>query len=353
MMLIVLVAACTPAAQEVVDDVADEMVEEAADEMAEEAVDETVDDAEEPMKSNYEIHLGVVQPGPEFYYQRYSDSVKLAAESVGMTVTTVLSEWSADKEIAGIEDLIAQGVDAIIAYSTSSDTAQVDAQLCNAADIPLFLTAFPAAEGPGVPTSTIDNSFYDMGKQVGGWLVENFEGPAKILEIQGLLGQGIAEGISDGFAEAIAKGDGLEVVFQAEAKWDRSLAIAATEDAIASGLDFNMIFVQNEDMCSGVVGVLEGEGILDQIAIVTENGSDDGIDMIKAGKVLATCGNPPSTIAGDTVIQLLKYLDGMEIEEHLSSPTFMLDAKNINEGTAPTWDAIWAVNLVNDYLASK
>ncbi len=301
----------------------------------------------------YQYTLGVVQPGPEYYYQTFADSIKAAAEYAGMTVVPLLSEYSAETEIANVEDLISQDVDAISVFSVSSETAQVDAQLCNEAGIPLFLTNSAAAEGTGKPTCMIGNSFYDMGTTNGSWVVENVPGELKILEIQGQLGQGIAEPISQGFADQIATRDDAEIVFQQTANWVRSEAITITEDALMSDLDFNMIFVHNEDMCVGVVNVLEENNMLDQVKVVTENGSDDGIQLIKDGKVLSTCANPASYVGGDVVVQVLKYFDGVEVPEKYDSPVFIIDSSNVNDPDLITWDKKWAVSRVDEYFASK
>jgi ribose transport system substrate-binding protein len=270
-----------------------------------------------------------------------------------MTVTTLLSQYSAETEIANVEDLISRGVDAIACFSTSSDTAQIDAQLCNEANIPLFLMSSTAAEGEGVPACTIGNSFYDMGKLDGDWLNDNFEGSAKILEIQGQLGQGIAEEISRGFADGIAANSDFEIVSQNTANWKRDEAISLTEDALSSGLDFNVIFVHNEDMCAGVINVLEENDMLGTISVITQNGSDVGIELIQDGKVLATCANPPSQVGGDVVVQIMKYFDGEEIPEVFDSPVFMIDASNVNDPDLVTWDKKWAIARVDEYLASK
>lgn len=282
-------------------------------------------------KGGYKYSLGVIQPGPEFYYQTFADSVQTAAEYAGMNVTILLSQYSAETEIANIEDLISQGVDAIACFSTSSDTAQMDAQKCNEANIPLFLMSSTAAEGPGKPVCVIGNSFYGMGATNGEWVLANIKEPANILEIQGQLGQGIAEEISRGFAETIASNTDLKIVSQKTANWKRDEAIAITEDALASGLDFNMIFVHNEDMCAGVVSVLEENGMLDKIKVITQNGSDPGIEMIKAGKVLSTCANPASFVGGDVVVQILKYFDGKTVPPVYESPVFIIDSTNVNE----------------------
>jgi ribose transport system substrate-binding protein len=300
---------------------------------------------------NYDYTLGIIQPGPEFYYQTYADSVRLGAEHAGMTATILLSQYSAETEISNVEDLISQGVDAIACFSVSSETAQIDAQLCNEAGIPLFLMSSAAGEGPGEPTCSIGNSFYEMGSKDGEWVLENITEPTNILEIQGQLGQGIAEEISRGFEEAIASNPDLVIVKKDTANWKRDEAISMTEDAISSGLDFNLVFVHNEDMCAGVVSVLEENDLLNNpVQVVTQNGSDPGIEMIKAGQVLATCANPASYVGGDVVVQILKYFDGQEVPAVYESPVFIIDETNVNDPDLVTWDTSWAIARVDEYF---
>ena len=302
----------------------------------------------------YDYSLGVIQPGPEFYYQTFADSVKTGAEYAGMTVTILLSQYSAETEISNVEDLISQGVDAVACFSVNSETAQIDAQLCNEANIPLFLMSSTVGEGSGKPVTTVGNSFYAMGATDGEWVLANIKEPANILEIQGQLGQGIAEEISRGFAETIASNPDLKIVKIDTANWKRDEAIAMTEDAISSGLDFNMVFVHNEDMCAGVVSVLEENDLLNNpVKVVTQNGSDPGIEMIKAGQVLATCANPASFVGGDVVVQILKHFDGQEVPAVYESPVFIIDSTNVNDPELVTWDKKWAVSRVEAYFAGE
>ena len=300
----------------------------------------------------YKYSLGVIQPGPEAYYQNFADDVTEAAEYAGMTVTPLLSQYSAQTEIANVEDLISQGVDAIACFSVDSATAQIDAQSCNEANIPLFLMSSVAGPGEGKATSTIGNSFSDMGKMDGDWLAANVQGDLTVLEIQGQLGQGIAEEISKGFAEGIAARTDIKIVSQKSADWKRDEAIKITEDAISSGLEFNTIFVHNEDMCAGVIIVLEENNLLDKVTVITQNGSDPGIEMIKAGQVKATCANPPSYVGGDVVVQILKHFDGAEVPETYNSPVFIIDSNNVNDADLVTWDKKWSIARVDEYFAN-
>ncbi len=347
---IALVVACAPAEKAAEDAV--DAVEDAVDEVvdaAEEVVDEVVEET-----SNYDIFLGVIQPGPEFYYQQLTDAMTAAAEHAGMDVTSLISEYSAEKELANVEDLIAQGVDVIVMFSVSGDAAQIAAQVCNEADTPLFIVGGSAAEGPGVVVSSIKNDFFDMGEMAGQWVAANFEGPVRAADIQGLLGANIAEEISRGFASGLAAGDDMEVVFTIEAGWDRAQAITATEDLLSSDLDFNMIFVQNEDMAAGVISVLEEAGALNNgVQVVTQNGSGDGFKFIREGKLLMTVSNSSTYVGGDAIVQILKYLDGMDVEPVWNAPVFPIDATNVDDPDQITWDMYWATQRVDEYLASK
>ena len=316
--------------------------------------EKAVEDAVEDMGSNYDIFLGVIQPGPEFYYQQLTDAMTAAAEHAGMDVTSLISEYSAEKELANIEDLIAQGVDVIVMFSVSGDAAQIGAQVCNEADVPLFIVGGSAAEGPGVVMSSIKNDFFDMGEMAGMWVAENFDGPVRAADIQGLLGANIAEEISRGFASGIATGTDMEVVHTVEAGWDRAQAIAATEDLLAGDLDFNLIFVQNEDMAAGVISVLKEDGALNNgVQVVTQNGSDDGFMFIRAGELLMTVSNSSTYVGGDAIVQILKYLDGKEVEPVWNAPVFPIDATNVDDPDQITWDMSWAIQRVDEYLASK
>lgn len=313
-------------------------------------------DAADGALKEYNYSIGLIQPGPEEYYQNYFNCIRAAAEHCGMKVTTLLTEYDPATEIANYEDLITKGVDAIACFSVNSKTAQIGAQLCNEEGIPLFLLSTVVADGPGKVTCTIGNSFYDMGHMVGEWVVDNMDGPQRAVIIEGFPEQGFSELISRGFMEACDQSarDDIVTVYKKPGNWDRADAIAIMEYIISSGLDFNLVFVHNEDMCAGVVSVLEENKLMDQVGVVTLNGSPSGIRMIKDGKVLASCANPPSYIAGDVVGQMIEYFDGEEMKEKIFySPVFMLDSRNIADEAIVTWDEEWALKRVDDYRRVK
>jgi len=300
-----------------------------------------------------DITIGAIQPGPENYYQTFFDRIEESATHAGMKITTLLSEYSTEKELSNVEDLISQGVDCIAIFPLNSDSAQQIAQICNEAKMPLFLITAEASEGPGVVTCSVKNDFFDMGYKNGEWLAENFKGEAKILEVQGALGTGIGDNITAGFAEAIKSRDDFEIVYQKDCVWDRAQAIAFVEDQISAGTEFNVVFVHNEDMCGGVVSVLEENDMLKDVMVITENGSDDGFKMLASNQIACTVTNSPSLVAGETIVRIMQYFDGTLKDSVVDAGVYAIDQSNYKNADTITWDVSWALTLVDNYIASK
>lgn len=300
-----------------------------------------------------EITIGAIQPGPENYYQTFFDRIEESAKHAGMKITTLLSEYSTEKELSNVEDLIAQGVDCIAIFPLNSDSAQQIAQICNEAEMPLFLITAEASEGPGVVTCSVKNDFFDMGFMNGEWLLANFEGEAKILEVQGALGTGIGDNITAGFADSIKVNPAFQVVYQKDCVWDRAKAISFVEDQISAGTDFNVVFVHNEDMCGGVVSVLEENDMLKDVMVITQNGSDDGYKMLDAKQIACTVTNSPSLVAGETVVRIMQYFDGTLKDTVVDAGIYAIDQTNYKNDDSVTWDVSWALALVDKYIASK
>lgn len=311
-----------------------------------------------PAAADYSQYMiGIIQPGPENYYQTFTDRIVAAAELAGFQTQTLLSQYDPSADLSNTEDLISAGVDAIVIFAVNSDSAQQVTQICNDANMPVFLVTTENGAGPGVPTASIGNSFYDMGYANGEWLIAHLDevgGTANVLELQGQLGTGIGDEITRGFEAATANNANINIVYQQDCVWDRAQAISALEDQISAGTDFNVVFVHNEDMCGGVVSVLEENGMLDDILVMTQNGSDDGFAMLDAKQIAMTVTNSPSLVGGETVVALMKYFDGtLEANADIDAAVYAVDQTNYSDPNTVTWDLSWAESLVSAYLSSK
>ena len=123
-------------------------------------------------------------------------------------------------------------------------------------------------------TGHVTDNFVIMGYQIGNWVAENYPG-SKGVFIPGFLGQGPAEGEIVGTELALAENNMPELFFTKSSEWQRTLAIPITQDLVASGRDFDVVYACNEETAAGIIQVFEEMNVKDKI-IVSFNGKEEG-----------------------------------------------------------------------------
>jgi ABC-type sugar transport system substrate-binding protein len=285
---------------------------------------------EAPVESETTYKVGYIQYSSDAYYQMQADAAKLVVEYInenepfGVEMTFVTSEGQPEKELAHIEDFIAQEFDAIIDFTGAAETAQRGAQLANDAGIPFFVVGSTAAEGPGKVTSTIKGDFVVMGGMIGKYIADNYP-DAKIAIVEGTLGQGIVEFFEEGFEENL--GPNNEIVIKASGEWNAEKSQNIMSDWLANwNGEFDMVYAMNADIYLGVVRALEDAGKLnDPIKIITHNGRPEDFEGVMDGKAIATNANSPTYESGVLLKVVTKVLNGETVPELVITPATMVD----------------------------
>ena len=89
------------------------------------------DDAEEPLEIAY------IQTGPFDYYQRGVEGAQMAAEQLGVNISVLNSDLSAEQEIANVEDAITKGVDGIVLFSVGRASEEAALTQAGEAGVPV------------------------------------------------------------------------------------------------------------------------------------------------------------------------------------------------------------------------
>jgi ribose transport system substrate-binding protein len=278
------------------------------------------------------IHkIGYIQYSSDAYYQMQADAAKLVVdyineneEDFGVEMTFVTSEGKPEKELAHIEDFIAQDFDAIIDFTGAAETAQRGAQAANAAGIPFFVVGSTAAEGPGKVTSTIKGDFVKMGGMIGSYIAEHYP-DSKVAIVEGTLGQGIVEYFEEGFEKNL--GPNNEIVIKAPGDWNAEKSQNIMSDWLANyNGEFDLVYAMNADIYLGVVRALEDAGKLnDPIKIITHNGRPEDFQGVMDGKAIATNANSPTYESGVLLKVVTTVLNGGTVPELVITPSTMVD----------------------------
>ncbi|MBE0601155.1 MAG: sugar ABC transporter substrate-binding protein, partial [Firmicutes bacterium] len=285
-----------------------------------------------------------INAGPDDYYAQFGDAFKAIGEAVGLTIKELNSDYNPEQELANVQDAISAGADAIAVITAGAAGSAASIAAANDANVPIFFIAGrpELQEGTELNGHVTDN-FVMMGYMVGKWVAENYP-EAQCVNIPGFLGQGPAEGEIVGFDMALEEAGMKPAIMTKSSEWQRTLAIPITQDLIASGQEFDVVFACNEETYFGVKQVFEELGITDKV-LVSNNGKDDVWPDLVSGELAATVPNPPSLNADICIQQIIRYFNGEDFVRYLQiKPPFVLTGENV--GQAIPW-------TVSDYLAGR
>ncbi len=276
------------------------------------------------------LEIAYIQTGPYDYYQRGVDGAQMAADELGVSMSVLNSDLSAEQEIANVEDAITKGVDGIVLFSVGRASEEAALTKANEAGVPVAVLYGYAPELEDMGAVFVQADVNGTGAMAGEWVAANVPS-GKVAIIQGALGRGDAEAYTASFKEALAANPGLEVVGEPSGEWARDTALAAMQDLLTANPDLAAVFVQNEDMALGAIQAIKAAGAA--TVVVSQNGSPDGLTAVEAGEIAATVGWSPAQEAQMALARLVTTInEGTAPEPKLcNTPLKLVTADNVAE----------------------
>jgi len=133
-------------------------------------------------------------------------------------------------------------------------------------------------------------------------IVQRMGGSGKIARTGGVEGHTGAQGRQQGFHNVVARYPDIEVVDDQPADWSAERSAQLWETIINRHPDIKGGFFDNDDMALSAQRVIEGAGLVDQVAIGGVDAMPSAIEAIGEGKMVATARNSPTRIHSWAVI---------------------------------------------------
>jgi ribose transport system substrate-binding protein len=281
------------------------------------------------------------------------ENFKYAAEKKGVQVEVLDSEWDGEKALRNLEDLITKNVDHISVFVYTPEQAQDFINRANDADTPIsFENTKLIGKVSGDFVMNVAFEYYDFGYEAVKYIGETWPG-AKLFYVRGLPGMGIVEEYMRGINDALDEFGAVELAVQRDTNWDTETALNATQDAIAAGEEFDVIFANNESMAVGSYNALEDAGLAGEIPIVSTGGGPTGVQMLNDGIIDATIAGPVS-MQGLYLFKAMYLYEakGIEPPENFIAPGVMpITVDNLDENIAwePSDDLIDMIGGLDEW----
>lgn len=299
---------------------------------------------------------GYVSPGSDTWYKKDVEGFEYAASLAGVEVIVLNSNYDVEKEIANIDSLINQGVDGMCVFTFNESGANIAADKCKEAGIPLVVTdnvGQVIQQGHDV-VACIDFDWEAMGTAYAEYISATFPGENVVL-LPGSFEHIPVQKYRSTLEPRLAELGTNEIVAVRDTKYNPETALGHAADLVESGLDFSVMFVGNEDMAAGVIRMLDGKGLLNNpIKVIAQNGSPVGIELLKEGKLNYTISSSPGWEGMISFLALHAYVKGVvtEINQQIMLPitsitkeTYDDPMKVVNWEVDSTWIELTKTNF--------
>ncbi len=225
-----------------------------------------------------------------------AEAAQQRAQELGYESTVFNSQNDTAAETSHFENIIAAGYGAILFNPTDADGSIANVRRAKEAGIPVFcidreINANDAA------TSQILSDSYSGCVALGEYFVATVGEKGPYVELLGLTGDNNTYNRSKGFHSVVDRFEGLKMIAQQPADFDRAKALEVMESILQKQPDINAVFCGNDAMAMGAYQALVATGKEGAVKVFGFDGADDVVKLIADGKIAATGMQFPKTMA--------------------------------------------------------
>ncbi len=263
-----------------------------------------------------------------------------AAKKLGVTLLETNADGDIPKQASQMEDLIQQGVAAIICNPVDSDAIVASEKKAAAAGIPvIYCDRGSTGKDYACFIETDNIAMGELGaKSIVDFLTKKYGEPkGNVVEIQGLIGTSAARDRGEGFNRAIAKYPNIKVVARQAGDFNQEKSLNVMQDIIQANPQIDAVYGHNDDCTLGALKAIEGAGLLKPVGqpghiyIIGIDGTFDAITAIKQGKKDATISQAPITMGAKAVELALDVINKKPVAKRIYNPFYVIDIKNADD----------------------
>ena len=178
-------------------------------------------------------------------------------------------------------------------------------------------------------TAFVGADNYEIGKDVGQYILNRLHGKGKVLEITGLEGSTPAMERHKGLTDVLKEEPGIEITASVDGAWLQSVAGEKMDSVVQTNKNIDLVFAQNDRMAIGAYlsarqQQLEKEMLF--VGIDALPGKEYGVEQIINGVLDATFIYPTG---GDKVVQVaMDILEKRPYERDTKLSTALVDKTN-------------------------
>ena len=240
------------------------------------------------------------------YFKAEADAAAARARELGYRVRVDAHNDDAYRQDNLVDAAIASNASAVVLDNAGTDASISAVRRATKAGIAVFLID-RAISVTGIAKAQIVADNDQGARLVAAEFVKSVGGQGEYAELLGRESDTNAQIRTKGFHAALDEAPGMKRVSAQSANWSQSEAFQKTETMLQAHGNIAGIIAGNDTMALGAAAAVKGAG-LKNIRITGFDGSNDAIDAIRSGELVATTLQPAALISRMAVEQADRYL---------------------------------------------
>jgi len=259
-------------------------------------------------------------------YAKTKDGLNLQVEDAQNDVS---------KQLSQIQNFIAQGVDAIIVNPVDTDATPAMTKLAANAGVPLvYVNRMPSDAQLPPKVSFVGSNEVDSGTLEMQEVCKIMGGKGNILVLMGELSNQAARQRTQDIHDVIAKPEcsGIKIVEEQTGNWDRTQGTDLMTNWISSGVQFDAVVSNNDEMAIGAIQALKAAGVdMNKVIVAGVDATQDALAAMKAGDLDVTVFQNAAAQGSGAVDTALKLAKGESVESMVWIPFELVTPANMEQ----------------------
>ena len=256
-------------------------------------------------KPNYII--GVSQCSEDIWRDWQNAELRMEANfHEGVELRFAAAHDNSERQIQQIDSLVESGIQLLIV--APNQLSSVSPAIDRAYDKGIPVIVFERKTDSQKYTAFVSADNYEMGRQMGEYIVSRLNGKGRVMEILGLKGSSPADERHNGFQDAL-KNSGVEIVATIQGDWTEPTAYQAVKDYKGDFQSIDLVFGHNDRSAIGARKAFSERDVRLPLFCGIDGlpGEDGGIQQVRDSLLEASYIYPTR---GDQLLQLaLDILD--------------------------------------------
>ena len=254
----------------------------------------------------------------------------------GVTVQIEDAQDDVSKQLSQVQNLIANGVDAIIVNPVDTSATTAITRAAAEAGVPLvYVNREPAdVDKLGPKAAFVASNEAELGTLETKQICKLLGGKGDILVIEGQLTNQAAVQRTKDIHEVIATPDckGMKIIAEWTANWDRTQAQNLMTNWLSKGLKFDAVVSNNDEMAIGALQAMKAAGIDTKTAIVGGvDATQDALASMKAGDLKVTVFQDAAGQGKGAVDAALALAAGKPVDKKVYLPFQLVTPANMDK----------------------